>query len=71
MDGNGSLITKEWLNTGEAAAYLGIPVGTLRNLTSNGQIPYYKVPGTRLNRYSVTELRDLLFKNKRGGSNGN
>lgn len=58
---------KEWLSTAEAADYLGVPVGSLRNLTSNGKVPYYKVPGTRLNRYLRTELRELLLRERRGG----
>lgn len=39
---------KEWLTSKEAARYLGISEGTLRNLTSNGHINYYKF--RRLNR---------------------
>ena len=61
----------EWLTTAEAAEFLKVPVATLRNLCSNGKIPYYKSPGTRLNRYSKTELQGLLLAQKRGGSNGN
>lgn len=61
------LSDKEWLSTAEAADYLGIPIGSLRNLTSNGKLPYYKVPGTRLNRYLRTELRELLLRERRGG----
>jgi excisionase family DNA binding protein len=56
-----------WLTTSEAAEFLKIPKGTLRNLTSNGKIPYYKVPGTRLNRYRQSELQELLLLGKKGG----
>ena len=67
-----SLINEtEWLTTAEAAEFLRLPIGTFRNLCSNGSIPFYKVPGTRLNRYSKTELQGLLLAQKRGGSNGN
>lgn len=58
----------EWLNTQEAAEFLRVPEGTLRNLTSNGKIPYVKLG--RLNRYSRKELRSLLLSNKRGVLNG-
>jgi excisionase family DNA binding protein len=63
---NRSLII-EWLTTNEAATYLKIPVGSLRNMTSNGHIPYYKLPGTRLNRYRLDDLQGLLLSQKRGG----
>lgn len=54
----------EWLSSEEAANYLKIPVGTLRNMTSNGQLPFYKLG--RLNRYLRSELKKLLLSNKRG-----
>ena len=50
-----------WLSSKEAARYLGISEGTLRNLTSNGHIQYYKF--RRLNRYKTSDL-DLLIKKK-------
>jgi excisionase family DNA binding protein len=52
---------KEWLTSKEAAHYIGISEGTLRNLTSNGHIKYYKF--RRLNRYKPADL-DLLIKQK-------
>lgn len=61
-----SLFEKEWITTAEAAAYLGLTVGVLRNMTSNGQVPYYKL-GNR-NRYRVVDLRALLLAQRRGGS---
>ena len=54
----------EWLTTEQAADYLKLSVGTLRNLTSDGKIPHYKLG--RRNRYSVNDLRALLLQNKRG-----
>lgn len=59
----------EWLTTEQAAKYLCLPVGTVRNLTSNGKIPYYKLG--RLNRYLCEDLRKLLLKQKRGANYGN
>lgn len=64
-----SLKFNEVMNSEEAAAYLRIPVGTLRNWTSNGKIPFRKLG--RLNRYLKDDLRNLLDSNKRGGFNGN
>lgn len=57
--------SREWLTTGEAADYLGLSVGALRNMTSNGKIPFYKL-GTRRNRYRLSELRELLLSQRRG-----
>ena len=57
--------TQEWLTIKEASEYLRIPVGTLRNWTSNGRIPYRKIG--RCVRYKRSELRDLLNRNRRGG----
>jgi excisionase family DNA binding protein len=54
----------EWLDSNEAAQFLKVSVPMLRNMTSNGQIPYYKLG--RRNRYRVDELRALLTKEKRG-----
>lgn len=64
-----SLTTEEWLDSVEAAAYLKVSLGALRNMTSNGQVPFYKM-GNR-NRYRIEELRQLLLSQKRGASNGN
>jgi excisionase family DNA binding protein len=65
---DGSLTT-EWLDTKQAAAYLKVTVGALRNMTSNGHIPYYKLVGR--NRYRTSELQSLLLSKKRGVNYGN
>lgn len=59
-----SLTGEYWLNTEEAANYLRLSVAELRNKTSNGKIPFYKLG--RSNRYLKSELDALLLKNKRG-----
>lgn len=64
-----SLKIREWMTTEDAATYLGVSVGSLRNMASNGQVPYHKLG--RRNRYSVVELRQLLLSQKRGGCHGN
>jgi excisionase family DNA binding protein len=61
-------VKKEFLTTEEAAEYLGISAATLRNLCSDGKVPYYK--WQRRNRYKTDELRILLLTTKRGGSYG-
>lgn len=59
-----SLTDREWLTASEAADYLRVSIQTLRNMTSNGQIPVFKL-GRRV-RYSLEELRALLLQSKRG-----
>lgn len=55
----------EWLDTDEAAKFLRISSAALRNMTSNGAIPYHKLG--RRNRYKRSDLRSLLLQNRRGG----
>lgn len=66
-ESNCSLKT-EWLTTIEAAAYLKVSVGTLRNMTCNGRVPYFKLD--RRNRYRLCDLRGLLLSQRRGGFRG-
>lgn len=56
----------EILTTEEAARYLRLSTGALRNMTSNGLVPYHKLG--RRNRYFTEDLRNLLLTNRRGGS---
>jgi excisionase family DNA binding protein len=44
-----------WLTSKEAAAYLGISEGTIRNLVSSKVLPRHGAPGTRL-RFRRSEL---------------
>ncbi len=60
---SGSLKSKNdkaeaWLSTEQAAEYLGISVGSLRNRVACGEIPRRKLG--RLNRYLRSELDALL-----------
>jgi len=51
----------EWLTSNEAAEYLRINVGTLRNMVCNGTLkPSGKIG--RLNRFRLEDLRNLLLK---------
>jgi excisionase family DNA binding protein len=54
-----------WMNTAEAAAYLRISPGALRNCVHKGSVPYYKF--LRSLRFKRTELDRLLESTKRGG----
>lgn len=54
----------EWLTSEEAALFLKIPVGSLRNMTSNGKVPYYKLG--RSNRYRLEDLNKLLLSHRKG-----
>jgi excisionase family DNA binding protein len=59
----------EFLTAYDAADFLRVPYQSVMNMTSNGQLPYFKLG--RRNRYRKSELRELLLKNRRGGFNGN
>lgn len=59
----------EWLTSKEAAEYLRVSEATLRNMASNGQIPYAKLG--RSNRYNRIELYQLLQSHRRGARFGN
>lgn len=58
----------EWFTTEEAADYLRISAGSVRNMTSNGKLPFYKLE--RRNRYRRGDLEQILLS-KRRGPNGN
>lgn len=62
-------LTTEWFNSEEAASFLRITVKALRNMTSNGQLPFYKLG--RRNRYRRRELETILHTHKRGKQYGN
>lgn len=65
MNSESSLKTEYlWLNTKEAAEFLRVSVKSLRNMTSNGYIPYYKLG--RRNRYRKDDLEAILLSQKRG-----
>src|SRR5688500_12945595 len=51
------LFDNEWLTTKEAADYLRVPLGSLKNMTSNGHVRFYKLG--RRNRYWLPDLRKL------------
>lgn len=54
-----------WLSTNEAAAYLRISPGALRNCVHRGSVPFYKF--RRSLRFKRTELDRLLESTKCGG----
>lgn len=57
-----------WFDTETAAEYLCMSVKTLRNMTCNGKIPFYKLG--KNNRYLKSELDKILLSNRRGGFDG-
>jgi excisionase family DNA binding protein len=52
LEPNNCSLTIEWMTTEQAAEYLGLSVGSLRNMTSNGHVTYYKLQNR--NRYRIT-----------------
>ena len=69
---NGSLKTEydegRFLTAREAAEYLSIPYESVLNMSSSGQLPYYKLG--RRNRYLVSDLKQLLLAERRGPVGG-
>jgi len=59
----------EWMTSEEAAAYLKLSLGSLRNATSNDLIPSTKI-GRRV-RYSRIALSMLFVANAKGRYHGN
>lgn len=53
-----------WLTPAEAAEYLRVSYKRLLNMSSNGQIPYYKRGASNL--YLKSELKLMLEKSRRG-----
>lgn len=57
----GSLTSfNDYLNSKEAALYLKITEATLRNMCSNGQVPYYKLG--RRNRFLKKDLDSIMSR---------
>ena len=69
QESGGSSLKTDWLTTVEAAAYLKISVGSLRNMVCNGTVPVHRM-GRRL-RFLVIELNSLLVASTKGVSHGN
>jgi excisionase family DNA binding protein len=59
-----SLTICSWLNTCEAASFLRMSEGQVRNLASSGRIPHYKAAG-RL-RFERQELDSWIRQNQFG-----
>jgi len=53
-------IQKEWFTSEEAARYLCISVGALRNMTHRGKIPIYKLG--RRTRFRLEDLKRLIVR---------
>ncbi len=51
----------EWLSTEEAAQYLRLNAGTLRNMVCNGRIKVRGKAG-RLNRFHIDDLKEFLIR---------
>ena len=62
-------LKSDWMTTEQVAEYLCLSPGNVRNMTSNGQLPHYKLG--RRNRYLRSEIQGLLLRNRRGVTCGN
>lgn len=57
-----------WMNIGDAAAYLGVAPASLRNWSNDGKVPVYRTPGGQ-RRYKLAEL-DAFMESCREPSRG-
>ncbi len=55
---------KEWMNAYEAADYIGVSYGGLRNMAYRREIPFFKM-GRRL-RFRTDDIRQHLIQNQVG-----
>ena len=65
----GSLKVEIWLDTKQAAAYLGISEGALRIMVCRRKIKYHKL-GNR-NRYLLDDLREVISPSRNVVVSGN
>jgi excisionase family DNA binding protein len=54
MDGS-----RNFLNVGQAAEYLGVSPASLRNWSDQGRLPVYRTPGGQ-RRYRMSDLEEFL-----------
>jgi putative resolvase len=54
MDGS-----RNFLNVGQAAEYLGVSPASLRNWSDQGRLPVYRTPGGQ-RRYRLNDLEEFL-----------
>jgi len=57
-------LENEFVTHEQASAYLGLSKATLYNKISKGKIKVYKVAGSHINRFKISDL-DALFQLKR------
>jgi hypothetical protein len=58
---------RDWRTEKEAAEYIGVSLGKLRQMRRSGKGPrWYYAAGTSVIRYNVTDLDDWIDRNKCG-----
>lgn len=57
-------VPKQWMNVKEAAEFLGVQVSTLYSYISSRRIPFYKIPGSQLVKFKVSDLNSWLESGK-------
>lgn len=62
---------REWFNTKQAAAYIGLQPNTLEVLRTKGDGPKYTKPSRNIVRYKRTDLDAYLVKNGRRNTSEN
>ena len=59
-----SAVPKQWLNVSEAAALIGVTKNTIYAYVSGKRIPHYKIPGSQLVKFRVSDLNAWLESGK-------
>ena len=55
-----SAIVYQWMNVQEVAEYLGLKPSTIYAYVSERRIPFYKIPGSQLVKFKVSDLNAWL-----------
>jgi excisionase family DNA binding protein len=58
----------EIMNVEELAKYLSVPVSNIYTMTANKQIPFFKLPGGRLIRFTKTDIDAWVQSQKESGN---
>lgn len=59
---DGATPSRPWLSPEGAARYLGLSVSKIHKLVADGQIPFHRVPHTRMTKFHTVELDGWMRK---------
>jgi excisionase family DNA binding protein len=59
-----SAVPKQWLNVSEAADLIGVTKHTIYAYVSQRRVPFYKIPGSQMLKFRVSDLNAWLESGK-------